>query len=351
MCEHTFVRWDNLTIEAERRTPPAAGLPRRGGRAPLRRPRGARHPLLRGPRRSPRSTACRVRAGCRSAGRSTRTGAAAMPARTASPARRTTTSTSTPGRDFEREIVVKVNVPEVLARASCGGRPGRGEHVALGTNTDPYQWVEGRYRADARRSGRRCATPRNPCSVLTKSPLRAARPRPAQADRRSGTSQRVPVGPDARREGLAGERAAHAAPAGAAGGGGRAQPRPGIPTGVLIAPLMPGINDDPAQVEEILALARGGGRHARSAASALHLRGGDARRVHGLAARPAPGPRGALRGLYARGAYLPAGRAAAPGARCARGARARSGRDRPAASRRSSAPQPPLAACAQKALF
>ncbi|MGB7159995.1 MAG: LAGLIDADG family homing endonuclease, partial [Tepidisphaeraceae bacterium] len=73
------------------------------------------------------------------------------------------------GRDFEREIVVKVNAPEVvrieLARASW-----RGEHVALGTNTDPYQWVEGRYKLmpgiwEALRDAR------NPCSVLTKSPL------------------------------------------------------------------------------------------------------------------------------------------------------------------------------------
>ena len=47
-----------------------------------------------------------------------------------------------PGRDFEREIVVKVNVPEVL-RAELRAPSWRREHVALGTNTDPYQWVEG----------------------------------------------------------------------------------------------------------------------------------------------------------------------------------------------------------------
>ena len=40
------------------------------------------------------------------------------------------------GRDFEREIVVKVNAPEVLARELA--RPcWKREHVALGTNTDP----------------------------------------------------------------------------------------------------------------------------------------------------------------------------------------------------------------------
>jgi len=61
------------------------------------------------------------------------------------PPRRTSSLISTSGRDFEREIVVKVNAPEVL-RAELGRRSWRREHMALGTNTDPYQWVEGRYR-------------------------------------------------------------------------------------------------------------------------------------------------------------------------------------------------------------
>src|SRR6266487_1158964 len=49
------------------------------------------------------------------------------------------------GRDFEREIVVKVNLPEVL-RAELARPSWKREHVALGTNTDPYQWAESRYR-------------------------------------------------------------------------------------------------------------------------------------------------------------------------------------------------------------
>lgn len=48
------------------------------------------------------------------------------------------------GRDFDSEIVVKVNVAEVLAAELA--RPSWGRHpVALGTNTDPYQRAEGRY--------------------------------------------------------------------------------------------------------------------------------------------------------------------------------------------------------------
>lgn len=48
------------------------------------------------------------------------------------------------GTDFDREIIVKVNVAEVLRKEL--GRPSWARHpVALGTNTDPYQRAEGRY--------------------------------------------------------------------------------------------------------------------------------------------------------------------------------------------------------------
>jgi DNA repair photolyase len=49
------------------------------------------------------------------------------------------------GRDFDSQIIVKVNVAEVLSRELA--KPSWGRHpVALGTNTDPYQRAEGRYR-------------------------------------------------------------------------------------------------------------------------------------------------------------------------------------------------------------
>lgn len=48
------------------------------------------------------------------------------------------------GKDFDRELIVKVNVGEVLQRELA--RPSwQHEPVALGTNTDPYQRAEGRY--------------------------------------------------------------------------------------------------------------------------------------------------------------------------------------------------------------
>ncbi|HEX7590116.1 MAG TPA: radical SAM protein, partial [Demequinaceae bacterium] len=49
------------------------------------------------------------------------------------------------GRDFDSQVVVKVNVAEVL-RSELARPSWRREWVALGTNTDPYQRAEGRYR-------------------------------------------------------------------------------------------------------------------------------------------------------------------------------------------------------------
>lgn len=49
------------------------------------------------------------------------------------------------GQDFDSQIIAKVNIAEVLRRELT--RPSwQGDHVALGTNTDPYQRAEGRYR-------------------------------------------------------------------------------------------------------------------------------------------------------------------------------------------------------------
>lgn len=73
------------------------------------------------------------------------------------------------GRDFDSQIVVKVNVAEVLGRELS--RPSwSGAPVALGTNTDPYQRAEGRYRL---MPGivRALARSGTPFSILTKGSL------------------------------------------------------------------------------------------------------------------------------------------------------------------------------------
>jgi DNA repair photolyase len=73
------------------------------------------------------------------------------------------------GKDFDNEIIVKVNVAEVLQKELA--KPTWGKHpVALGTNTDPYQRAEGRYRL---MPGIIAALAHNgtPFSILTKGTL------------------------------------------------------------------------------------------------------------------------------------------------------------------------------------
>jgi DNA repair photolyase len=156
------------------------------------------------------------------------------------------------GRDFEKEIVVKVNVPEVL-RKELARASWKREHIAMGTNTDPYQWVEGRYKL-MRGIWEALRDFANPCSILTKSPLllrdldlmkqvaevadlTACLSVPTLDEKAWRASEPHTPHPRARLEAVGELNAA------------------GIPTGILIAPLMPGINDDPAQVEKIIELA------------------------------------------------------------------------------------------------
>jgi len=202
------------------------------------------------------------------------------------------------GRDFEREIVVKVNTPEV-ARAELMRPRWKHEHVALGTNTDPYQWVEKRYELlpgvwEAMRDSR------TPASVLTKSPLllrdvelfkqipsfAANLSIPTLEERAWRASEPRTPHPRKRIEAVAELN------------------RVGIPCGVLVAPLMPGINDSPHQVEEILALCAEAGA-VSIGGICLHLRG----EVRGIfmdwlrSYRPDLLER--YERLYARGAYAP----------------------------------------------
>jgi DNA repair photolyase len=173
------------------------------------------------------------------------------------------------GRDFEREIVVKVNTPEVV-RAELARPSWRRELVALGTNTDPYQWVESRYRMMPEIL-LALEEARTPVSVLTKSPLvmrdveifeRMAKKLPISVNLSvptldeeawRATEPHTPS-PLARLDAVAELR------------------RRGIDSGVLIAPLMPGINDRPEQVAPIVERARAAGASFLGGV-ALHLRG------------------------------------------------------------------------------
>ena len=73
------------------------------------------------------------------------------------------------GTDFERKIVVKVNAVERL-RAELRAPAWDGDHIAMGTNTDPYQHAEGKYHL-TRGIVETLSGARNPFSILTKSTL------------------------------------------------------------------------------------------------------------------------------------------------------------------------------------
>jgi DNA repair photolyase len=173
------------------------------------------------------------------------------------------------GRDFEREIVVKVNLPELL-RAELARPSWKRELVALGTNTDPYQWVESRYRMMPEILAA-LEEAETPVSVLTKSPL-ALR----DIDLYERMSNRLPVSVNLSVPTLD-EKAWRATephtPSPSARLDAVAELRSrGIDSGVLIAPLMPGINDDPAQVQPIVDRAREANATFLGGV-ALHLRG------------------------------------------------------------------------------
>ncbi|HEX6688258.1 MAG TPA: radical SAM protein [Solirubrobacterales bacterium] len=173
------------------------------------------------------------------------------------------------GRDFEREIVVKVNVPEVL-RAELA-RPGwKRDLVALGTNTDPYQWVESRYRFMPEILAALEAAD-TPVSVLTKSPL-ALR----DIDLFERMAKRLPVSvnlsvPTLDEEAWRATEPHTPSPAARLDAVAELRSR-GIDSGVLIAPLMPGINDSPEQVRPIVERAKQANATFLGGV-ALHLRG------------------------------------------------------------------------------
>jgi DNA repair photolyase len=174
------------------------------------------------------------------------------------------------GRDFETRIVVKVNAPEVLRRQLAATR-WKGEGIAMGTNTDPYQRAEGRYRLMPGIIGA-LTDYRNPFSILTKGTLilrdlellvEAARVADVSTAFSIGTLDEAawrasePGTPHPRKR-IEAVRALNEA---------------GIPCGVLMAPILPGITDDPRQLREVVAAAIDAGA-THVSPILLHLRPG-----------------------------------------------------------------------------
>jgi DNA repair photolyase len=173
------------------------------------------------------------------------------------------------GADFEKKIVVKINAVERL-RAELRAPSWAGEHIAMGTNTDPYQHAEGKYHL-TRGVVELLSEARNPFSILTKSTLilrdTAAL---AAAAARADVTVNFSVGcldrsvwrlsepgtppPDQRIAAV------------------RRLTEAGIPCGVLVAPALPGLSDSEEQLRAVVEAAAEAGAVSIGGV-ALHLRG------------------------------------------------------------------------------
>src|SRR5690349_3690841 len=204
------------------------------------------------------------------------------------------------GADFDRQIVVKVNVARVLQRELRSARWAR-EPVAMGTNTDPYQRAEGRYRLmpGIIEAFARAGTP---FSVLTKGTV-LGRDLPALA----AAAADVPVSLGVSVALLDRTVQATLEPG---------TPTPaarldlvrritdaGLPCGVMVAPVLPMLTDSDEALDALL------GRVAAAGASgaselALHLRPGTREWFLGWLEREHPELIEPYARLYRRGAYV-----------------------------------------------
>lgn len=172
------------------------------------------------------------------------------------------------GADFDSKIVVKVNAVERL-RAELAPKRWAGEPIAMGTNTDPYQRAEGKYRL-TRGVVETLTEFANPFSILTKSTL-ILRDLDVliEAAERAEVATNFSIGtldeevwkltepgtphPMRRMEAVAKLNEA------------------GVPCGVLVAPVIPGLSDSPEQLDAVVAAALDAGATSITPIT-LHLR-------------------------------------------------------------------------------
>ncbi len=204
------------------------------------------------------------------------------------------------GRDFDTQIVVKTNLVEVLRRELA--RPSwRREHVALGTNTDPYQRAEGRYRL---MPGviRALAGSGTPFSVLTKGtlarrdvPLLAA----AACDVPVGFGVSVAVWDDALQASLEPGVPSPRARLDLV----RAVTDAGLSCGVFLAPVLPGLTDGTAHLDAALEAIAAAGATGVTVVP-LHLRPGAREWFSAWLTREHPALVPTYRQVYRGGAYV-----------------------------------------------
>ena len=172
------------------------------------------------------------------------------------------------GDDFASKIVVKTNLVEVLRRELAAPR-WEGETIAMGTATDPYQHCEGRYRL-TRGVLDALADFANPLSMLTKSTMIV---RDLDVFRRLAERADVSVSMSV---GTLDEAVRRVVEPGTPPGRKRLEilaafADAGIRTGVLVAPILPGLTDDEEHIEEVVAACAEAGV-SYAAPIALHVR-------------------------------------------------------------------------------
>ncbi|MFZ3392432.1 Rv2578c family radical SAM protein [Rhodococcus sp. 7Tela_A2] len=204
------------------------------------------------------------------------------------------------GHDFDSQLVVKTNVAAVLRR-ELARRSWTREHVALGTNTDPYQRAEGRYRLIPGVI-RALAESGTPFSILTKGTLLrrdlplltlAAR----QVDVRLAVS--LPIGdhdlqqqiepgtpsPRARLDMI------------------RAITDTGLSCHVMVAPVIPFLTDSSRHLDELFAALAAAGASSTTVIP-MHLRGATRGWFLSWLGQEHPALMRRYRALYGRGAYV-----------------------------------------------
>jgi DNA repair photolyase len=203
------------------------------------------------------------------------------------------------GRDFDSRIVVKVNAADLLRR-ELASATWAGEHIAMGTNVDPYQRAEGRYRLmrgiiEALRDAG------NPFSILTKGSLILR-----DLDLLRECAERTDVGANVSVGSVDRDLWRSVEP-------GTPSPQKrlevcakltdaGIGCGVLMAPILPWLSDSPEQLDAtVTAIAAAGARHVTPIV--LHLRPGAREWYLGWLAREHPSLVPRYRALYGRGSY------------------------------------------------
>jgi DNA repair photolyase len=206
-----------------------------------------------------------------------------------------------PSTDFDRVIVVKTNAVERL-RAELSPSRWAGHHIAMGTNTDPYQRAEGKYHL-TRGIIETLSEVRNPFSILTKGTLVLGDlERLQEASKRTSVELSFSIGtldpevwrltepgtphPRQRIEAVAKLNDA------------------GIPCGVLVAPILPGLSDRREQLDDVVGACVEAGARSISPV-VLHLRPGVREHYLGWLEETRPDLMPAHRRLYPK-AYAPA---------------------------------------------